>query len=44
MIGGTNADGYHPLVLSPGKNGDYVLEFEIPDLGETEARFSSTST
>lgn len=38
MIGGTNADGYHPLVLSPGKNGDYVLEFEIPDLGETEAR------
>jgi gliding motility-associated-like protein len=37
-INNTNPAGYNPLVISPAMNGDYILEFEIPELGETEAR------
>jgi gliding motility-associated-like protein len=29
-IGGSNPDGYKPLVIKPNMTGDYVIEFEIP--------------
>jgi len=31
-INGTNPGGYTPLVLDPKKNGDYVIEFQLPSL------------
>jgi len=37
-INNTNPDGYQPLVLEPSANGDYVIEFEIPPMGQTDAR------
>lgn len=37
-INNSNPDGYTPLILYPSRNGDYVIEFEIPALSETEAR------
>lgn len=30
-INNSNPDGYSPLVLDPEMNGDYVLEFSLPD-------------
>ena len=29
-ISGSNPTGYNPLMLTPTKNGDYYIEFEIP--------------
>jgi gliding motility-associated-like protein len=37
-INSTNPGGYYPLTLNPAMNGDYVLEFSLPGLSETEIR------
>ncbi len=31
QIGGTDLLGYTPLIIDPAMNGDYFIEFEIPD-------------
>jgi len=37
-INNSNINGYNPLVINPLMNGDYVLEFEIPYVTQTEMR------
>ncbi|MEI6059568.1 MAG: hypothetical protein WCR72_02615, partial [Bacteroidota bacterium] len=37
-INNTNPAGYKPLLVNPGMNGDYILEFEIPQHTGTEMR------
>jgi len=37
-INNTNPAGYDPISITPAMNGDYVLEFNIPNVLETEMR------
>ncbi len=37
-INGSDPDGYAPLTLIPTMNGDYILEFEIPDINTSDVR------
>ena len=37
-INNTNPKGYYPLEVIPYSNGDYILEFTIPYLNQSEAR------
>lgn len=37
-INSTNPNGYQPLVITPAQNGDFIIEFEIPQMGQTDAR------
>jgi gliding motility-associated-like protein len=32
-----NPDGYTPLEISPGMNGDYIIEFQIPDAASNDS-------
>lgn len=34
-INNTNAAGYKPLVITPVRNGDYIIEFKIPDASQS---------
>ncbi len=34
-INNTNPLGYRPLVISPGMNGDYIIEFQIPNSSQS---------
>ena len=36
-IKNTNPEGYVPLMISPAMNGDYIIEFQIPDAALTDS-------
>jgi len=37
-ISNTNPGGYKPLIINPAMNGDYIIEFKIPDYNKNQIR------